>query len=150
MSDSNQNSKTPVFSGEFRHKIEGKNRITVPAAWRFEEEVELFMIRKTHEKCISVMPRCELERIKGETNMMNPEDRAEFLHQFGRNVRQVTLDKGGRISIPDEFCKKLGIEHNVMLSGCLDTFRIWNVAEFEAAFPEDEERRARVLRKHGI
>jgi MraZ protein len=145
-----QNSDAPAFTGEFRHRIEGKNRITIPAAWRFEEAVDLFMIRKTVEKCISVMPRSEVERIKAKTDGMPPEDRSHFLHFFGRNLRQVTLDKGGRISIPDEFCKRLGIEGEVMLSGSVETFNIWNVTDFEAAHPDDEDRRASVLRRHGI
>ena len=150
MATTNQNSDAPAFTGEFRHRIEGKNRITIPAAWRFGEEVDLFMIRKTIEKCISVMPRSEVERIKARADTMLPEDRSHFLHFFGRNLRQVTLDKGGRISIPDEFCKRLEIEGEVMLSGSVETFNIWNVADFEAAHPEDEDRRASVLRRHGI
>ena len=145
-----QNSAAPAFTGEFRHRIEGKNRITIPAAWRFEEEVDLFMIRKTLEKCIAVMPRAEVERIKTNAAGMSAEERSHFLHFFGRNLRQVTLDKGGRISIPDEFCKRLGIEGEVMLSGSVETFNIWSVADFEAAHPEDDDRRARVLGRHGI
>jgi len=150
MATINQNSDAPAFTGEFRHRIEGKNRITIPSAWRFGEEVELFMIRKTLEKCISVMPRCEVERLKAKADEMPPEDRSHFLHFFGRNLRQVTLDKAGRISIPDEFCKRLGIEGEVMLSGSVVTFNIWNVSDFEAAHPEDDDHRASVLRRHGI
>ena len=143
-------SDAPEFTGEFRHRIEGKNRITIPAAWRFEEEVDLFMIRRTLEKCIAVMTRAEVRRIKAKTEGMSPAERTHFLHFFGRNLRQVTLDKGGRISIPDDFCKRLGIEGEVMLSGSVETFNIWNVADFEAAHPEDEEHRARVLGGQGI
>ncbi len=145
-----QNSHAPAFVGEFRHRIEGKNRITIPAAWRFGEEVDLFMIRKTMEKCISVMPRSEADHFKAKADEMQPEDRAQFLHFLGRDVRQVTLDKAGRISIPDEFCKRLEIEGEVMLTGSWNTFNIWNVADYEAAYPDDEERRASVLRRHGI
>ena len=150
MATTNQHSDAPAFTGEFRHRIEGKNRITIPSAWRFAEEVELFMIRRTLEKCIAVMPRAEVERIKANTSGMSAEERAHFLHFFGRNLRQVTLDKGGRISIPDEFCKRLGIEGEVMLSGSVETFNIWNVEDFEAAHPEDDEHRARMLGRHGI
>ena len=151
MATTNQNSDAPAFTGEFRHRIEGKNRITIPAAWRFGEEVDLFMIRRTLEKCIAVMPRAEVERIKAEASgETSAEERAHFLHFFGRNLRQVTLDKGGRISIPDDFCKRLGIEGEVMLSGSVETFNIWNVEDFEAAHPEDDEHRARILGRHGI
>lgn len=146
-----QNSDAPAFTGEFRHRIEGKNRITIPAAWRFGQEVDLFMIRKTLEKCIAVMSRGEVERIKEKATIeMSPEDRSRFMQTFGRNLRQVTLDKAGRVSIPDDLCKRLGIEGEVVLSGSVDTFNIWNVADFEAANPEDDEQRAGLLRRHGI
>ena len=150
MATTNQNSDAPAFTGEFRHRIEGKNRITIPSAWRFGEEVELFMIRKTLAKCISVMTRAEVDRIKAKADDMPPEDRSHFLQLFGRSLRQVTLDKAGRVSIPDDLCKGLKIEGEVFLSGSVDTFNIWNVADFEAAHPEDDESRAGVLRRHGI
>ena len=145
-----QNSQAPAFVGEFRHRIEGKNRITIPAGWRFGEEVDLFMIRKTSEKCIAVMPRSEAERFKAKADEMPARDRAHFLHFLGSNVRQVTLDKAGRISIPDEFCKRLEIEGEVMLTGSWNTFNIWNVADYEATNPGDEERRASILGEHGL
>ena len=138
MATTNQNSDAPAFTGEFRHRIEGKNRITIPAAWRFGEEVDLFMIRKTTAKCIAVMPRGEVERIKAKADDMSARERTHFLHVFGRNLRQVTLDKGGRVSIPDDFCRRLEIEGEVMLSGSVETFNIWNVADFEAAHADEE------------
>lgn len=150
MSDTNNNSEAPEFTGEFRHRIEGKNRITIPAAWRFEEAVDLFMIRKTLAKCISVMTRAEVKRIKATADGKTPADRSRFLHAFGRNLRQVTLDKGGRISIPDDLCKGLGIEGEVMLSGSVETFNIWNVADFEAAHQDDDEHLSLVLGGQGI
>ena len=150
MATTNQNSDAPAFTGEFRHRIEGKNRITIPSAWRFAEEVELFMIRKTLAKCISVMTRSEVDRIKAKADDMPPEDRSHFLQLFGRSLRQVTLDKAGRVSIPDDLYKGLKIEGEVFLSGSVDTFNIWNVADFETTHPEDDEARASVLRRHGI
>ena len=150
MATTNQNSDTPAFTGEFRHRIEGKNRITIPAAWRFGEEVDLFMIRRTSGKCIAVMPRSELERIKANADGMSGEERRDFLNWLGRDLRQVTLDKAGRVSIPDEFCKRLGIEGEVMLSGSVDSFNIWNVADYAVAHPDDDDRRAGMLRRHGI
>lgn len=147
-----QLSAAPVFTGEFRHKIEGKNRITIPSAWRFEEEVDLFMIRKTLAKCISVMPLCEVDRIKSVANAKSPAERSAFLDFFGSNLRQVTLDKAGRISIPDDLCKRMKIAGEVMLSGSVETFNIWSVADFESANPaaEDEVRRANILGGLGI
>ncbi|MEA3211421.1 MAG: transcriptional regulator MraZ [Chthoniobacter sp.] len=150
MPNINLNSPAPAFTGEFRHKVEGRNRITIPAKWRFEEEVELFMIPKTLKKCISVMTRAEVERITAEADTMEPEDRSNFLDTFGRHLRQATLDKAGRISIPDDLCKLFGIAGEVFLSGSLATFNIWNVADFEANEAPEKARKESLMRRLGI
>lgn len=137
----------PAFTGEFRHKIEGKGRLTVPSAWRFAEEVELFMIKRSAQKCIGVMPRAELDRQKAVASAeMTASDRAKFLDGFGRKLRQVTLDKAGRITIPEELCREFGIEREVWLSGSIDTFNIWNVTDFEAQRDDGDD----VMRRLGI
>jgi MraZ protein len=146
----NANLDSPAFTGEFRHKVEGKGRVTIPAKWRFEEEVEMFMIPKTAKRCITVLPRSEVERMKTELRAMPPEERADLLDIFGRNLRQVTLDKGGRITIPEDLCTAFKISGEVWLSGSVDTFNIWNGADFEANKAEEEARKASVMRRLGL
>lgn len=150
MATTTQNSLAPAFAGEFRHKVEGKNRITIPAKWRFEEEVELFFVLKTLKKCIAVMTRDEVERIKAQANDFSPEDRSFFLDSFGRSLRQATLDKAGRLSIPDDLVKALGISGEVWLSGSVDTFNIWTIADFEAEQAVEKSRSESMLRRLGI
>ena len=145
------NSDAPAFTGEFRHRIEGKNRITIPSGWRFGQEVDLFMICKTLDRCISVMPRTEVDRIKSSAREgMSPEARSQFLHLFGRNLRLVKLDKAGRISIPEEFCKRLEIDDAVVLSGAIDTFNIWNAKDFDSKHTETDDRTELLLGRYGI
>lgn len=150
MSSNTQSCAAPTFAGEFRHRIEGKNRITIPATWRFAEEVELFMMARAEEKCISVMTPDALAEKKATAASLEPEERAAAFHYLGRNLRSVKLDKAGRISIPDDFCKLLGLEGEVMLSGALDTFRIWKCTDYLPAHLEDEAVRARMQRRLGI
>jgi Uncharacterized protein conserved in bacteria len=128
-----QNSSAPVFTGEFPHRVEGKNRLTIPADWRFGEEVELFLTPRSNKRCIGVFTRAEVERLKGvATANMTPAERADFLDKFGRKMRRVVMDKGGRISLPEELRTAFKIDKDVMFSGAVDTFNIWNPADFQA------------------
>jgi len=154
-----QNSDAPSFTGEFCHKVEGRNRITIPSDWRFAEEVDLFMIAKSLKKCISVMTKVEVDRLKAKANDMDPGERSDFLDMLGSSLRRVTLDKAGRISIPDEFFDQLGLPKNkeessknreVWLSGSLETFNIWGVADFEEFKAQDKIRKEELKRKLGI
>jgi division/cell wall cluster transcriptional repressor MraZ len=130
--------------------VEGKGRVTIPAKWRFEEEVEMFMIAKSAKRCITVLTRDEVERMKAEIRALPPEERSDLMDIFGRNLRQVTLDKGGRITIPEEFGTQLKISGEVMLSGSMDSFSIWNVDDFEANKVAEEARKTMLLRKLGL
>ena len=135
MADTFQNSETPVFMGEFCHAIDGKNRITIPSEWRREneEEVELFLIPSSSAKCLTVMPRAALDHIRAKADDLSGAQRTTALRRLGSQTRQVTLDKHGRLSLPEEFCQQLKLSGNVTLSGVVETFEIWNTAEWNAA-----------------
>jgi len=133
MADHIQNNAAPYFVGEFCHAIDGKNRITIPSEWRFEEEVELFLYPSSTNPCISVMPRAELDRIRAKAGVLPGAQRTAVLRRIGSQTRQVTLDKNGRLSLPEEFCKQFKLTGTVTLSGIVETFEIWNTAEWDAA-----------------
>ena len=147
-----QNSAAPCFTGEFCHKVEGRNRITIPSDWRFEEEVELFMIAKSLKTCVSVMMKPELDRLRAKADGMSPEERSDFLDMLGSSLKRVTMDKGGRISIPDYFHDQLGFPKykEVWLTGSMITFNIWGVPDFEAFKSQDKLRKEELKRKLGI
>src|ERR1700676_4215569 len=118
-----QNSPAPRFTGEFCHKVEGRNRITIPSDWRFEDEIDLFMISKSLKKCISVMTQVKVDKLMADASGLDPAERSDFEDMLGSCLRRVTLDKGGRISIPDDFFGQLGFPKHkeVWLSGSMDT-----------------------------
>jgi MraZ protein len=128
-----QNSAAPVFMGKFCHALDGKNRLTIPSAWRFEEEVELFLIPSKTSNCLTVMPRAEIERIREKARELSGAQRTALLRRIGSQGHQVTLDKNGRLSLPEEFCKQLKLSGEVTLSGAIETFEIWNSSEWNAA-----------------
>ena len=133
MDTTNQNSPAPVFLGEFVHAIDGKNRLTIPSPWRFEEEVELFLFPSTSSSCLKVMPRPELDRIRADAAKLPGPQRAAFLRRLGSQGRQGTLDKNGRLSLPEEFCKQFKLSGEVTLSGALESFEVWNTDEWNTA-----------------
>lgn len=128
------NSPAPYFTGKFPHKVEGKNRVTIPADWRFGEEVELFMFSRTNKRCIGVFTRAELERVQEvATKDYTAAERADFLDEFGSKLSRVVMDKGGRISLPTDLQKEHEIVKEVVFVGSVKTFNIWSPANYEQA-----------------
>ena len=144
--------QTPRFMGDARHKVEGRNRITIPAAWRFGEEVELFMIAKSEKTCVLVMTQVELDRILADAEKLEAMERSNFFDMIGRSVIPVTMDKGGRITLPEKFFPLLGLPEarEVVLAGSMKTFSVWSVENFDAQTAGDAPREYALKYKLGI
>lgn len=133
MAMSNPSSAAPVFMGEFRHAIDGKNRLTIPSEWRFEDEAELFLLPESTGACLKVMPRQEVERIRAQASQLPGPQRAALNRVLGSGTRQVRLDKNGRLVLPPELCERLRLSGQVTLVGAIETFELWNTRAWEAA-----------------
>ncbi len=119
--------------GEFCHALDGKNRLTVPSAWRVEEEAEFFLMPSSSGECLKVMMRGEIERIRGLAAALPGPQRTQVLRALGAGIRQCKLDKAGRIVVPEEFCKSQSLAGDVTMVGAMETFEIWNTQIWEAA-----------------
>ena len=123
----------PLFMGKFRHSLDGKSRLTIPSDWRFEEEADFFLISSSDGSCLKAMPLQEIERIRSAAAVLPGPQRLEVLRALGSGARKCSLDKAGRLVVPEEFCHELGLEGEVTLSGAIETFEIWNTKAWEAA-----------------
>ena len=135
MAATTPNPAAPLFMGEFRHAVDGKGRITIPADWRFEDEAEFFLIPSSTSSCLKVMPRQEIERIRTLAASLPGPQRLETLRALGSGTRQCHLDKAGRLVLPPDFCRLLQLEGEVTLAGAIETFEIWNSAVWSSAKP---------------
>ncbi len=125
-----------VFSGEFRHAMDEKNRVTVPAPWRLKTDGEVFFTI-THQsgEYLVVMPPDEFERIGdmvANNPSISPSDKRVFIRQFYSKARQCVTDKQGRILVPDEQRQAVGFGSEVMLVGGRTRFEIWTPEKWGA------------------
>ncbi len=92
------------------------------------------MVQKSTKPCVAVMTQAEMDRLEQQADGLAPMARSEFLEMLGGSVREVTMDKGGRISLPDDFFPLLGLPEarEVWLAGATDTFNVWSLRNFEA------------------
>ena len=54
--DDSEPKALPIFSGEFRHALDDKNRITIPSRWRQGESDEFFVVPNPAKPCLTAMP----------------------------------------------------------------------------------------------
>lgn len=130
----------------FRHGVDEKRRIQIPAQWRpSRRDIEFMLIRwpkgDQQQVCLLALGpsdwRTLVEKIKA---MPFSDPKAQALRRvLGANSDRVALDKAGRICIPEATAKAAGIEKEAVVVGLLDRFEIWNPDRYEAMHASDQQ-----------
>ncbi len=125
------------YNSLYRHGVDEKRRVQIPAKWRPEKDgTELtLMLWPQHQAgtCLRVLPPSEMAKMKADIDALpNDNPKKGVLKRFiGSESVQVTLDKAGRICLPDEMTRAAGIKDEAVLVGLLDRFEIWSPGRHE-------------------
>lgn len=133
-------SSQPFYAGEFRHGIDEKNRITIPARWRRGEVEEFILLPDVQSQFLLVMSPDEFARMSAVAEndvAVSARDRRVFSRQLHARSQHATADKQGRLVLPEELCRSLGLKDEVALVGGRGRFEIWNVSRWRKAHEEE-------------
>ena len=131
------------YNSIYRHGVDEKRRVQIPAKWRpAESGVELTVVLWPKAKegpCLRVLPPQQMAALMNDIQgMPNSDPNKGVLKRFiGSGSEQVTLDKTGRICLPDEMAREAGISEQVVLVGLLDRFEIWSPDRYEKVRASD-------------
>ncbi|MBC8095281.1 MAG: hypothetical protein H7Y43_05675 [Akkermansiaceae bacterium] len=131
------------YNSLYRHGVDEKRRVQVPAKWRpADENVEFTLILWPKAKegpCLRVLPPKEMAELMRDIDAMPNGDASKVvLKRFiGSESVQVTLDKSGRICLPEGIAKEAGIADQAVLVGLLDRFEIWNPERYDKVRASD-------------
>jgi MraZ protein len=128
------------FAGEFRHSIDEKNRITIPSPWRKSEGQDFIILPEPHGQFLLVMSAEEFAGLsaQAESNTtISARDRRMFSRQLHSRAEHGASDRQGRLVLPEEFCRELGLKGEVALVGGRGRFEIWNLQKWKRAQEEE-------------
>jgi MraZ protein len=143
----------PIFAGEYRHAMDAKNRVTIPSRWRTSDVDEFFAIPNLEAGFLMVMPPSEFKRVAEKVENDESLGRAErrrFIRQFSSKAQHLTSDKQGRMVLPEEQCKLLKLQREVVLVGSYTRFEIWNPDNWRKTTESDAPGFNHVLERAGI
>ncbi len=143
-----------MLSGEFRHSVDPKNRLFIPAKHREElaPEGESFMIaRSMRENCLKVFSMKEWENYIAPILKLERKASESILRALHRDAAQVSADSQGRIVIPPSLIKFAGIEKGAVVVGCGTYSEIWSEEEYDKMVEgEDLESMRELLESYGL
>ena len=101
--------------------------------------------------CLRVLPPRQMARLAGDIDAMPNADPTKpvLKRLIGSGSEQVTLDKAGRICLPEAMANAAGIKKDAMLVGSLDRFEIWSPERYEQVKLADAVMAAEALKLMG-
>jgi len=120
------------FLGNIVAKLDAKNRVFIPAAFRKQllqdEGRRLYLRKDVFQNCITVYTldvwEEELLNLRASLNRWEPEQQ-ELYRQFMIDAEEVIPDSSGRILISKQLLSLVGIESEVRFLGVDNTLEIW-------------------------
>ena len=117
-----------MLTGEFNHRIDAKGRLIIPSKLR-ESLGEHFVITKGMDGCLFVYAIDDwkvFEEKLASLPLINVEAR-QFARYFLSGAQYVTVDKQGRILMPQDLREFAGLEKDVVLAGMGGRIEIWSL-----------------------
>jgi MraZ protein len=126
-----------------------------PAKWRPSDPNTKFTIIPwpigVEERLLALPPERWREMVvKLKARSLSDPRAAALEQEIAENAVQVTLDKVGRICLPETHTVKVGITREATLVGRLDKFEIWEPAAHEARKQETRRLAAEAAREFDL
>lgn len=141
------------FLGVFNCKADAKGRVMLPIDLRNQLAPVLkdgFVIKKSYyAECLELYPAKEWQSVMEELDEKSrfEEDDMDFFRAFTAGSRQIVIDAVGRLLIPKDIIKEVGITKNVVLSpikGCLE---IWDKELYDSIGPVSKAAKKKLAKK---
>jgi MraZ protein len=131
-----------VFKGTYRHRIDGKGRLPVPAPFR-----RVLGALGADRVVVTVLDQCLA--VYAPTEWARLETQISSLPAFNRQVKALTrllasraadcdLDVQGRILLPPALRQAAALEREAVVIGALSRFEIWTPESWDGFLKESE------------
>lgn len=121
-----------MFIGEYNHSIDEKNRLAVPVKFRRTLQSGAVVTRGL-DNCLFLFPKKEWEALANKLASL-PISQAgarAFARLMLAGAMDVTIDKQGRIVVPDYLKGYAGVKKKVVFAGVYNRLEIWDEVEWK-------------------
>ncbi len=120
-----------MLASNFKHNVDAKNRLFVPAKYREELGNSFVVSRSIRGNYLKVHSKSEWEKYIAPIKLLPRKTSEEALRFLIGNSIEVSPDAQGRIIIPGEMLKFAHITKETVIIGCGDYAEIWAEQSYE-------------------
>ncbi|MDP8978328.1 MAG: division/cell wall cluster transcriptional repressor MraZ [Actinomycetota bacterium] len=121
-----------MFLGEYRHTLDSKGRLILPAAFR-EGLRDGLVVTVGLDHCLSVHPAADWRRVVEGLRSLRTTDRRErmFARVLTSSAHPEELDRQGRVTIPQRLRDYAALARDVAVIGADSRVELWDTAAWE-------------------
>jgi MraZ protein len=119
-----------MFIGEYRHNIDSKGRLFIPAKFR-EKIGEEFVFSRGLDKCVCIYPVEEWERFTAKLEELSFARDRHIRRFFFSGASDGTIDSQGRVTLSQIYREFAAIEKEVVIVGNSTHLELWSAAEWD-------------------
>lgn len=129
-----------MLVGEYKHNIDTKGRLIIPAKFR-DDLGEKFVVTRGLDGCLFGYPMTEWENLEKKLKQLPlaKKEARTFTRFFYSAATDCELDKQGRILIPQTLRNHADLEKACYVVGVSERFEIWSEERWDKFTEETEE-----------
>ncbi len=122
-----------MLIGEYKHNIDAKKRLAIPAKFR-KELGDKVVITRGLDNCLSVYTIAEWEKVAEKLSQLptGSADTRNFARLVLSGATDVEIDALGRILIPDYLKEFAELKDKVVIAGVYKRLEIWDEKSWSA------------------
>ncbi|MGA3029266.1 MAG: division/cell wall cluster transcriptional repressor MraZ [Candidatus Limnocylindrales bacterium] len=115
-----------MFTGEYRHSVDAKGRVAIPARFRLQLEEGAVVVRWV-DGCAAIFPRPAFESLASKVSILPlGDEKARAVSRFlSSSAFEVERDSQGRIVLPGAIRVWAGLETDAVVVGAWEHVEIW-------------------------
>ncbi len=120
-----------MFIGEYRHIIDTKKRLALPAKFR-KQLGKTIVITRGFENCLIIYPQKQWKIMSDKLGKLpvSQADARGFSRIMLAGAMEVGLDKLGRILIPEYLKKYASLKKNAVVCGLFNRLEVWDAKKW--------------------
>ncbi|MDQ1402034.1 MAG: transcriptional regulator MraZ [Actinomycetota bacterium] len=122
-----------MFFGEYKHSLDAKGRLILPAKFRDRLERGAY-VTKVVDGCLAIWTEEEFA-VRME-QMLEKARRGEaernVMRAWAAGAAELTPDKQGRIALPAALREFAALDDDVMVIGAINHVELWNLARWQS------------------
>lgn len=128
-----------MLLGEYRHQLDAKNRIRMPAKLKAGLG-ERYLITKGSNHCLYVFPEAEMEKLGKKLAKISPFDMAaqKPLRLLLSSCCEAEEDNQGRVMIPQNLRSFANLTKDIVVIGSGTHAEIWSAEAWDAYNDEED------------